>query len=122
MTLSADEIARRRPVWEAMSALFLDAQLDADDHAGIADVLVASGYSLAELERILWAELCPVLWTNAASVAGEWRGFDMEYVQGQIVSRPAGPLRRWWGYVNGGNVVRHEWKLVRQALAARESK
>ena len=51
------ELERRRPVWAALSDLFLDTELEAADHQRIAHVLAASGYPESELERILCREV-----------------------------------------------------------------
>jgi hypothetical protein len=112
------ERARRRSVWEAMSAFFLDTELTAADHARIADVLRESGYTLDELDRILWHELCPALWGNTVIVAGEWSGFDMAELERRILQRPAGAIRRWLSYYAGGRSARHDWAHVRAILAA----
>jgi hypothetical protein len=98
MKSAAEEVERRRPVWEAMSAFFLDTELDEKWRGEIAGTLLESGYSVEELERILWGEVCPVLWVNLMSVAGEWAGFDMGEVERRILSRPAGRVARWWAY------------------------
>lgn len=116
MKSPAEEIDRRRPVWQAMSAFFLDTELDAADDERIADVLAASGYSIDELERILWHELSPILHWNLMSIAGEWAGFDMQSVEQQILSHPAGKFRRWWSHITGGHIARHAWSRVRQIL------
>jgi hypothetical protein len=125
-TLSADpmkpaakDLERRRPVWEAMSELFLDTQLGAKDHQRIANVLATSGYSARELDRILWQELCPVLAANLRSPAGEWAGFDMQHAEREIVNHPAGALRRWRSYLGVGRLVRREWTRIQHALAAK---
>jgi hypothetical protein len=39
------EIERRKPVWAALSELWLDAELDEDDLQRIAGVMKRSGYS-----------------------------------------------------------------------------
>src|SRR5437762_9216335 len=105
-----EELERRRPVWDALSAVFLDTEVDEAWRAEIAAVLRCSGYSESELDSILWRELCPVLHVNLLSVAGEWAGFDMEHVEQRILSRREGWLRQWLSYINGGNIARHDWK------------
>jgi hypothetical protein len=115
----ADDLARRRPVWEAMSEFFLDTQLESADHARIAEILMASGYSLNELDYILWREVSPVLWSNLASMAGIWDGFDMKDVEEQILRRPAGRLRSWWCRISGGRLANEPWQAVRSILAQR---
>lgn len=70
------ELARRRPVWTALSGLWLDTELTDADLQHIARVAAASGYTLPELRHIYLHELAPVLGPNLLNVAGEWAGFD----------------------------------------------
>ena len=119
MKRAAEEVERRRPVWEAMSAFFLDTEIDEKWLGEIVATLLVSGYSVEELERILWGEVCPVLWMNTISVAGEWAGFDMGEVERRILARPAGRARRWWAYWCGGRMVRGEWERVRGMMTGR---
>jgi hypothetical protein len=114
----AEDLERRRPVWEALAAVFLDTEIDDEWRAEIVATLCASGYSTAELERILWDELCPVLHNNLLSVAGEWDGFDMGVVAERILTRPTGWRRRWLAYIAGGRLARHEWQRIREAMEA----
>ena len=117
----ADELERRRPVWEAISAIFLDTEIDDAWREQIVNTLHSSGYTESELDRILWAELCPVLHVNLLSVAGEWAGFDMDYVEQRIISRPAGRVRQWLAYVNGGNIARNAWRKIKESMAVRRA-
>lgn len=117
----SEELERRRPVWEAISAIFLDTEIDDAWREQIVNTLRSSGYSESELDNILWAELCPVLHTNLLSFAGEWAGFDMEYVEQSILSRPAGRIRQWTAYINGGNIARHAWRRIKESMAARRA-
>lgn len=112
MKATSEELERRRPVWEAMSAFFLDTELETHHHEQIAKVLLSSGYSNEELDAILWQELCPVLGCNLASIAGEWAGFDMNYVEDQILNHPAGAFRRWRSKVEGGWIAGVDWSKV----------
>jgi hypothetical protein len=51
-------------VWDVLSELYLDTELDERDSERIAAVLLESGYSAGQLEEILYRELHPVLHTN----------------------------------------------------------
>ena len=104
-----------------MSEFFLDTQFDPGDHQRIANILAASGYSLAELDHILWRELSPVLSGNLASVAGKWNGFNMESVEQVILNRPAGLIRSWWSRVRGGSIAGNSWDAVRALLASQRA-
>lgn len=114
----AEELERRRPVWEALSSVFLDTEIEDEWLERIAGTLRASGYTASELEAILWGELCPVLYPNLLGVAGEWDGFSMGYVEQQILSPPAGRLRQRWAYFCGGSMVRPAWRRIERAMAA----
>jgi hypothetical protein len=86
MTPPHQEVERRRPVWQALSAFFLDTDLDDEWHRHIAQVIVASGYSPAEIQTILWDEVYPVLQSNLCNLVGEPAGFDLDWMQQQILS------------------------------------
>lgn len=69
-------IEARKPLWCALSELWLDTELDDVDFDRIAVVMDRSGLSLDELRDVYLREVAPVCWRNHAAVAGEWRGFD----------------------------------------------
>ena len=95
--LSEAEIAVRRPVWVALSELWLDSVLQDRDLTHIARVLRDSGYDRETLEAILFEEVAPVVYRNLYSVAGEWMGFDEDWLCGEIrgALRRRGRLGRW---------------------------
>ena len=70
-----------------MSELWLDTELDAEDHRRIASVLRDSGYTIPELEAICRSEVAPVVSGNLLSVAGEWAGFDSAWLEEEILRR-----------------------------------
>ena len=78
--MGANEIESRRPVWEALSELFLDTELDETDFQRIAMCLAESPYGIGELEDILRFEVLPKLKWNLMCVAGEWAGFDRDWL------------------------------------------
>ncbi len=89
------DLENRRPVWNALSELYLDAELDACDKRYLARVLASSPYSLLELSEILSSEVHPVVHWNLRCVAGAWSGFDPEWLEEQILDN----LQRkpsWW--------------------------
>lgn len=75
------------PVWVAFSELFLDTELRKFDYDYIAGILAASPYSEDKLEEILRFEVTPVLKWNLMSVAGEWAGFDEDWLREKIAPR-----------------------------------
>lgn len=117
----ADDLERRRPVWEAMSWFFLDTEISDGVREGIIRTLESSGYSESELDHILWAEICPVLYSNKCCVAGEWAGFDMEQVEKKIIANPAGEFRQDWAYFRAGHMVDHKWREMKASIAARRN-
>lgn len=94
--LDAAEVARRRPVWLAISDLWLDTELQDSDFAHMARVLHESGYDLPRLQGIMEDEVAPVVFRNLLCVAGVWDGFDEDWLFERIETR----LRRqtWLGH------------------------
>jgi hypothetical protein len=92
--LSEIEIARRKPVWLALSELWLDTELTAVDINHIATKMVESGYSLSELRVICDSEIAPVVYNNLRSPAGVWDGFDEHWLFEQIIAEMNKP-KRW---------------------------
>lgn len=82
---AGDDLANRRPVWLALSDLFLDTDVTSLYDA-TARVLSASPYSLEQLESILFDEVYPVCCPNLLSVAGVWTGFDAEWLEHRILA------------------------------------
>jgi hypothetical protein len=88
----------REKLWILLSALWLDTELDSEWERAIAQDLLQSGFSEAELETIYRYELAPVLGKNLLSVAGVWSGFDPDWLCQEIKLRLAhrSRLGRWW--------------------------
>lgn len=83
---SEAELAARRPVWIALSELFLDTDVRIW-YVNILRALAASPYTEEQLRFILDNEVAPVLEGNLLSVAGEWAGFDESWLVGAIAER-----------------------------------
>ena len=83
--LTEREIADRKPVWTALSSLYLDTELQERDFEGIAKIIQKSPYSLDEVKTIDKYEVFPVLIPNLLSVAGEWAGFNEEWLVDAII-------------------------------------
>jgi hypothetical protein len=81
------EVVRRKPVWIALSELWLDTELTDDDLRRIAGAMRRSGYTVGELRHIYLYEVAPVVFTNLLSVAGEWAGFDEEWLVAEVTKR-----------------------------------
>jgi hypothetical protein len=112
----------RRPVWSALSSLFLDT-----DTTLLVDYMVrtlsASPYSLDELNTILIDEVYPACRWNLFSVAGEWAGFDEEWLERRITQRLDSPLRSLH-WLNLGRITVPTslvWRRVRREIAVRRA-
>lgn len=79
------DIERRRPVWHALSDLFLDTELQEMDYLYIARVLAESGYANPELQRTLEQEVFPVCIGSLISLVGEWAGFSLDWLEEKIL-------------------------------------
>ena len=99
MSLSGAELRRRRPLWVALSELFLDQETDEYTLRHIARIVAASGYSDQEVRDIYWHEVAPLLAGNMLVVAGVWDGFDKDWLCAQAARnaarRPRFSLSRW---------------------------
>ena len=94
MTPAHTDLARRRTVWLALSDLFLDTDVNLL-REGNTCTLAASPYSLAELDAILREEVYPACSFNLSLVAGEWAGFDADWLERRILCGGP-PPRTWW--------------------------
>lgn len=118
-TPATNEVDLRMPVLVALSELFLDTELQEEDHQRIARVLAASPYSEKKLDEILRFELTPVLKWNLLSVAGEWAGFHEEWLRDALIPRiDKRPFFRpgvFW-------MMRRRWKHILSLVAAIRAK
>ncbi|GGM47770.1 hypothetical protein GCM10008956_24970 [Deinococcus arenae] len=106
---------RRRAAWRALSALFLDTEVDP---AGLAAQLRATGFSLPELRQILRAEVAPVLGGNLLSAAGFWDAFDLSGVEARCRAGRARPT------LTGAlalRVIRADWQAVEARFRAEQA-
>jgi hypothetical protein len=69
----------RRQLWSAMSDLYLDTEVRWD-LPWLARRMAESDFSRTELERIFKFEVTPVVHGNMLDVAGEWAGFQDEWL------------------------------------------
>jgi len=97
--MTREEIATRKPVWLALSDLYLDTDVSLS-YQYIARILAESPYSIEELEEILRTEVAPVVAPNLFSVAGEWAGFDEQWLISRILEKGKSraayvPARDW---------------------------
>ncbi|RDV39423.1 hypothetical protein DV096_02300 [Bradymonadaceae bacterium TMQ3] len=111
---AAGDLERRRKVWDVLSELYLDTELVERDYARIAAIFAESGYNACQIEEILYREVHPVLRTNLTSVAGEWAGFDLEWLEAQILRR----RRRHsdFAIIPAKSLVRGSWAIIEAQL------
>jgi hypothetical protein len=118
MKTAADDVENRRPVWEALSDMFLDTDVSLFREARI-NRLAASPYSISELELILVKEVYPVCVGNLLCIAGEWAGFDEKWLEEQILRRSHS--RKLFRVFNLGRLtVLHssEWRATKAGIVA----
>ncbi|WP_340202130.1 hypothetical protein [Ascidiimonas sp. W6] len=78
-------IEERKPIWMVLSELYLDTELQESDFIYIASTILESPYSFNEVKEINKYEVFPILQPNLLSVAGEWTGFNEEWLVNTIV-------------------------------------
>lgn len=113
--------ARLRHARGALSELFLDTALDEDDFEKLCRTLLDCDLSIAELERIYCDELAPILHINLKIPAGEWSGFDLDWLESEIRKRSSRwripfftALRRRWIL----RETRPDWERLKRLLEA----
>ncbi|HEX4326743.1 MAG TPA: hypothetical protein VH105_07970 [Burkholderiales bacterium] len=119
LVLASDELVVRRPVWEALSGLFLDTDVSLSRSWRI-EVLAGSPYSIQALQTILVEEVYPVCKYNLLSMAGEWAGFDPDWLERKILHHLASSLRVLRA-INLGRLtvpLSYEWRATRAGIVA----
>jgi hypothetical protein len=81
-----EDLAGRRPVWDALQMFWMDTDPELFLE-GAAGVCARSPYTIEEIGQIYWNEVCPAVEFNLRSVAGEWQGFDLEWLTARILER-----------------------------------
>ncbi|ERN41091.1 hypothetical protein KR51_00023520 [Rubidibacter lacunae KORDI 51-2] len=123
MEYDREFVENRLPVWRALSNLFLDTKLERSDYRLIAKEINDTGFSVTEVEQILWEEVFPALADNLRIVAGEWSGFSENWLQIQIMNVMNGDEkgRRLWGLMTVGatrKLIGEAWSDVKQILSS----
>jgi hypothetical protein len=105
----------RVEVWHAFSDLYLDTDIVAF-YPHIAEVLAKSPYSLDALYEILMYDVHPALYPNLTIVAGEWAGFDREWLCTRITQVRTQP--RWLRRFSHLFVreIRDDWRKVAERV------
>jgi len=96
MDFALSTLNKRKPLWLALSDLFLDTELQECDLQYIANAMKESSYSLEEIEDILMSEVFTVCVVNLQSPVGEWNCIDEKWLYNAIVNtNPPNWFRRW---------------------------
>jgi hypothetical protein len=101
----------RIPVWQALSELYLDTDVAAH-YPHIAETLAHSPYALDALHDMLMYDIHPALYPNLMIVAGEWAGFDDDWLLARIAQVRRQP--RWRRRLSHLFVrwIRDDWRTV----------
>ena len=112
--MTQDELLRRRPVWEAMSDLFLDTETRWSVPY-VARRCAESSYDDETLERIFWAEVFPEAIDNLLQVAGEWGMLTLS--EAALIKRANHGSIPWLARRAHGLMVQDRWLVTRQVTA-----
>ena len=115
MSFDANTLKTRKPLWIALSDLFLDTELQEYNHAHIATAMFESDYSFAEIEDILMLEVFPVCIPNMHSVAGEWAGFHEDWVIKTIIKAKRPNRYSRWIHRRSFWMIKDDWEKVKIA-------
>jgi len=74
-------------VWETFSEFFLDTSFEENEIQGFAETITASPFSIREIGHILYFEVTPVCISNCFSIAGEWAGFQHEWLYSKCLKQ-----------------------------------
>lgn len=106
----------RVPVWRALSDLYLDTDVTMF-HEHIAETLADSPFPLDALRDILLEDVHPALYGNLLIVAGEWAGFEDEWLLPRIAEVRRRP--RWRRRLTRvfASAVFDDWRIVAARIA-----
>ncbi|SDR51174.1 hypothetical protein SAMN05443245_6853 [Paraburkholderia fungorum] len=108
-SLSPEDLARRRPVWAAMSDIFLDTEVRWSVPY-IANCCAKSGYDDGTLERIFWIEVFPEATPNLLSIFSQWAGLDLD--EAALIRRASASKMPWLRRRLNGWMVESSWRSV----------
>jgi hypothetical protein len=111
MRFSSDELAIRRPLWIALSDLYLDTE---PPWNRAAEQCARSPFAIPALQRILFDEVHPVVHPNRWSTAGVWEAFDEDWLVSGIMSR----RRKPWFRLPWPEDRRYPWRELKPLIIA----
>ena len=110
--MSNNSLEIKKPLWIALSNLFLDRELSENDFTYIASVIKESELSIKQVEQILKEEVLPICIPNIKSISGEWAGFDEKWLIESIVKlKKLRPLQKAI-HKNDYKLIKDEWEQV----------
>lgn len=77
-------IEQRKPIWIALSGLYVDTELKDHDFKYIAVKIKESPYTIEQARQIDKKEVFPVLYPNLLAVTGVWSGFEEQWLISEI--------------------------------------
>jgi hypothetical protein len=109
----------------AISELFLDTHLEEEDFVRLRDVLKESQLSIDKLDLIYYEEIAPLLYGNLESTAGEWSGFEPDWLEQEISKQSSKRIVDkvpWLSKVRGYWVTRttkNDWQKLKRMLTTK---
>ncbi len=106
----------------AISELFLDTHLEEEDFVRLRDILNESQLSIDKLNLIYYEEIAPLLYGNLESTAGEWSGFDPDWLEQEISKQSIKRIIDKVPWLNNVRVywitrtTKNDWQKLRQML------
>jgi hypothetical protein len=117
MKLTANDLPARLPVWSALADFYLDTDVDSF-YPSAAAVIARSPYSMGEIRYILFEEVHPAVICNLSSLAGEWLGFDEDWLKDRILMLHRSPWRRWTESLRWREIRRDLWQELAPRITA----
>ena len=106
------DLETKKPLWIALSHLFLDTEICDTDLDHIVKIIKESKLPIKEVEEILLNEVFPVCIPNMKVVAGEWAGFNEEWLIASIQKlKKPNKLQRLL-YKKDFWLIKEEWQKI----------
>lgn len=116
-----NDLEERKTIWFALSDLFLDTDVTLS-YDYIIRVCASSKYSIDELAMILKDEVAPACSSNLYCVAGEWAGFDEDWLQNKIIKIIKGRrtiFRKLFGMIGDSEMDKYtdkHWNILSKRI------
>lgn len=114
-------IEERKPIWIALSNLYIDTELQDNDFKSIARTINDSPYSFEKIKQIDKAEVFPILRYNLLNVSGVWTGFQEDWLVKEISKKLqnrnfVGRLLNSFKYLFFGKMNKVYWQQIESQL------